>query len=119
LKEVESQRKIGVEAYWEDSLGYIQLVCQAMINYNQRCYEEAEKKFASCIEAYPLRAEASLYLALLQLKLSKGGKGEEAEGERATIFHHLTICADRFGSSSSNYAAYIFYFRGLLAAWEG
>ena len=65
-----------------------------------------------------MRTEAALFLALLHMQL---GAGEGAEGKlrRNKVSLLLTSCADRFGSSSSNYSAFIFYYRGLLSAWEG
>ena len=38
---------------------------------------------------------------------------------RREIRELLDGCASRYGSSSSNYAAYIFYYRGVCAAWAG
>lgn len=90
-----------------------------MISYNKQDYEQAEKQLIDCMAIYPQRVEVSLYLALLQLKLGFKNQGTEGEGIRAGIFHLLTICVDRFGASCSNYAAFIFYYRALLAAWEG
>ena len=44
LREAAAQREVGVQPYWEDTLGYIEYICTAMLSYSDRDYRECEKQ---------------------------------------------------------------------------
>jgi tetratricopeptide (TPR) repeat protein len=56
LREAAAQREVGVQPYWDDTLGYIECICTAMLSYNDRDYNECEKQLRDCILAHPQRA---------------------------------------------------------------
>jgi hypothetical protein len=38
LREAAAQREVGVQPYWEGTLGYIECICTAMLSYNDQDY---------------------------------------------------------------------------------
>lgn len=41
LREAAAQREIGVQSYWEDTLGYIECICTTMLSYIDQDYSDS------------------------------------------------------------------------------